>query len=66
MNLTAVILSSFMFNCYSCSNIYAQNAYNKEDQMFATSFQDLISKAILVTHDYDIQIQKWKKGEYSK
>jgi hypothetical protein len=65
MNFTAVILSSVMFNCYSCSNIYAQNIYNKEDQMFTTSFQDLINKAILVTHNYDIQIQKWKKGEYS-
>jgi hypothetical protein len=63
-NLIAVILFSFMFNCYSCGNIYAQDIYNKEDQMFATSFQDLTNKAILVTHDYDIQMQKWKRGEY--
>lgn len=65
-NLLAVlILSLIAFNCCLVNNTAAQNTDGNEDQLFATSFQDLGNKAVLVTHDYDIQIQKWKRGEHS-
>ena len=73
MNRTAVIknlialltLSLFAFNCCSVNITAAQKSDGNEDQLFATSFQDVVDKAVLVTHDHDIQIQKWKRGEHN-
>ncbi|MGB8776722.1 MAG: hypothetical protein WCC82_00655, partial [Nitrososphaeraceae archaeon] len=31
--------------------------------MFAASFEDLVNKANLLTHDYDIQVKKWQMIE---
>lgn len=64
-NLAAIILSSFMIDCYLVGNIGAQGADGNEDQLFAASFEDLVNKAAVVTHNYDIQLEKWKSGEHS-
>ena len=65
-NLMALLtLSLIAFNCCSVNNTAAQNSDGNEDQLFATSFQDVVDKAVLVTHDHDIQIQKWKRGEHN-
>ena len=73
MNSTAVVknlialltLSLFAYICCSVNNTAAQKSEGNEDQLFATSFQDVVDKAVLVTHDHDIQIQKWKRGEHN-
>jgi hypothetical protein len=31
--------------------------------LFAASFEDLVNKANLLTHDYDIQVKKWQMRE---
>jgi hypothetical protein len=66
-NLTALLtLSLFAINsCSVNNNTVAQKSDGNEDQLFATSFQDVVNKAFLVTHDHDIQIQKWKRGEHN-
>lgn len=50
--------------CYAMSESYAQDvASNNKNQLFVTSFQTVVNKALLLTHDFDIEIQKWKRGE---
>jgi hypothetical protein len=44
----------------------AQDATGSDkNQLFATSFENLVNRAALLTHDFDIEVQKWKKGEHN-
>jgi hypothetical protein len=64
INTSIVLLCLAAINCWSMSESYAQDvASNNKNQLFVTSFQNVVNKALLLTHDFDIEIQKWKRGE---
>ena len=46
--------------------ILAQSSNQSNEQSFASSFQSIVkSKTRLLAQDYDIQVQKWQRGELS-
>ena len=66
INTAAVILCSVIFNCYLVGETAAQDAVSSDNnQLFATSFENLVDKAALLTQDFDIEVQKWKRGEHN-
>jgi hypothetical protein len=66
INTATVFLGSVIFNCYLVGETAAQDAVSSDkNQLFATSFENLVNKAALLTHDFDIEVQKWKRGEHN-
>ncbi|HYZ65211.1 MAG TPA: hypothetical protein VE574_00640, partial [Nitrososphaeraceae archaeon] len=66
INTATVILGSVIFNCYLVGETAAQDAVgNDKNQLFAASFENLVNKAALLTQDFDIEVQKWKRGEHN-
>jgi hypothetical protein len=64
--LSVFILCAALSGCGSIMEGYAQEtASSDKNQLFATSFQNLVKKAVLLTHNFDIEMQKWKRGEHS-
>jgi hypothetical protein len=61
--MVSIALVSLMFDFDLVDNVYGQKADSNEDQLFAASFEDLVNKANLLTHDYDIQVKKWQMKE---
>ena len=61
--MVSIALVSLMFDFDLVDNVYGQKADSNEDQLFAASFEDLVNKANLLTHDYDIQVKKWQMIE---
>jgi hypothetical protein len=45
--------------------ILAQSPTQSKDQSFASSFQGIVDETSLLSHDYDVQVQKWQRGELS-
>jgi hypothetical protein len=45
--------------------ILAQSSIQSNEQSFASSFQSIVNETRLLAHDYDIQVQKWQRGELS-
>ena len=45
--------------------ILAQSSIQSNEQSFANSFQSIVNETRLLAHDYDIQVQKWQRGELS-
>ena len=45
--------------------ILAQSSNQSNEQSFASSFQSIVNEARLLAQDYDIQVQKWQRGELS-
>ena len=45
--------------------ILAQGSILSNEQSFASSFQSIVNETRLLAHDYDIQVQKWQRGELS-
>ena len=45
--------------------ILAQSSNQSNEQSFASSFQSIVNETRLLAHDYDIQVQKWQRGELS-
>jgi hypothetical protein len=66
MDASVFILCATIFSCGSVMVASGQDTVSGDrNQLFATSFQNLVKKAILLTHDFDIEMQKWKKGEHN-
>jgi hypothetical protein len=66
INTATVILGSVIFNCYLVGETAAQDAVSGDkNQLFATSFENLVNKAAQLTQDFDIEVQKWKRGEHN-
>ena len=45
--------------------VLAQSSIQSNEQSFASSFQSIVNETRLLAHDYDIQVQKWQRGELS-
>jgi hypothetical protein len=59
INTATVILGSVIFNFYLVGETAAQDAVSSDkNQLFATSFENLVNKAALLTQDFDIEVQK--------
>ena len=43
----------------------AQSSTQINEQSFATSFQSIVDETNLLSHDYDVQVEKWQGGEHS-
>jgi hypothetical protein len=43
----------------------AQSTTQKNEQSFANSFENIINEARLLTHDYQVQEGKWRRGEHN-
>ncbi len=63
--LHAVVICSITFNYLLAGTIAAQESDGNEDQLYVRSLEDLNSRANTVTHDYDIQVGKWERGEHN-
>jgi hypothetical protein len=66
VDASIIILCSAAINCWCTSETSAQDvASSNKNQLFVTSFQNVVNKALLLTRDFDIEMQKWKRGEQS-
>jgi uncharacterized protein YabE (DUF348 family) len=36
-----------------------------DQERFVSSFQSIVNETGLLAHDYDVQVQKWQRGEHS-
>jgi hypothetical protein len=42
-----------------------QGSTQKSEQSFVSSFESIVNEAQLLTHDYDVQVEKWGRGEHN-
>jgi hypothetical protein len=50
---------------FTTFQVLAQSPTQSNEQTFATSFQGIVDETGLLSHDYDVQVQKWQRGELS-
>jgi hypothetical protein len=67
---TAFLLLPFVFMLAMVPNsatyqTLAQSPTQSKDQSFASSFQGIVDETSLLSHEYDVQVQKWQRGELS-
>lgn len=42
-----------------------QGTTQQSEQSFVSSFEGIVKEAQLLTHDYDVQVEKWGRGEHN-
>jgi hypothetical protein len=61
--ITAVILGLGVLTSTSMTTKVDGQAVDQE--RFVSSFQSIVNETGLLSHDYDVQVQKWQRGEHS-